>query len=113
MGHPVDGGAPPSLADVPDEPVGDWVQIANEFTTARVRKVWTRNGERLEIQSTKMGTTIRLDPLELESLTWQDTETFSSLLKDPYGPEDIQPRALSELMADRYHGTPDDPDQFC
>lgn len=98
-------------AAVPDEPVGDWVQIANEFTTARVRKVWTRNGERLEIQSTKMSTTIRLDPLELESLTWQDTDTFSSLLKDPYGPEDIQPRALSELMADRQEVTFEDGDR--
>jgi hypothetical protein len=88
-------------ADVPADPAGEWVQIANEFTTARVRKVWTRNGERLEIQSAKLGTTIRLDPLELESLTWQDTETFSALLNDPYGPEEVQPRALSELMTDR------------
>lgn len=77
------------------------IQIANEFTTARVRKVHTRNGERLEIHSPKLGTTILLDPLELESLTWQTTETFSRMLQDPYGPEDPQPRALSELMADR------------
>lgn len=82
---------------VADEP---WIVVANEFTTARVRKVFTRNGERLEIHSPKLGTTILLDPLELESLTWQTTETFSRMLEDPYGPEDVQPRALSELMAD-------------
>ena len=89
-------------------PPGEWLQVANEFTTARVRKVWTRNGERLEIASHKMGTRILLDPLELESLTWQDPETFSSLLKDPYGPEDVRPRALSELKADRQEVTFDD-----
>lgn len=95
-------------AEAPDERAGEWTQIANEFTTARIRKVWTRNGERLEIQSTKLGTTIRLDPLELESLTWQDTATFSALLRDPYGPEEVQPRALSELMADRQEVTFED-----
>lgn len=97
----------PELPDIPDEPAGEWVQIANEFTTAQVRKVWTRNGERLEIRSTKMGTSIRLDPLELESLTWQDTETFSALLQDPYGPEDVSPRSLTELMVDRREGPSD------
>jgi hypothetical protein len=82
-------------------PGDGWIRVANEFTTARVRKVLTRNGERLEIHSPKLGTTILLDPLELESLTWQTTETFSRMLEDPYGPEDVQPRALSELMSDR------------
>lgn len=82
-------------------PDDTWIQVANEFTTARVRKVHTRNGERLEIQSTKLGTTILLDPLELESLTWQTPDTFSRMLEHPYGPEGVQTRALSELMADR------------
>jgi hypothetical protein len=74
--------------------------IANEFTTIRVRKVRTRNGERLEIRSPKLGFVTYLDPLELECLTWQPPETFSELLESPYGPEedveDIRP--LSELM---------------
>ncbi len=78
-----------------------WIQVANEFTTSRVRKVLTRNGERLEIHSPKLGTTILLDPLELESLTWQTPETFSRLLEDPYGPEDVRARPLSALIADR------------
>ncbi len=48
---------------------GSWLTISNEFTTVRVRKERTRNGERLAIVSTKMGQEIRLDSLELESLT--------------------------------------------
>lgn len=76
------------------------ITVANEFTTVRVRKIHTRNGERLEVHSPKLGFTIHLDPLELECLTWQPPETFSELLESPYGPEegvdDIRP--LSELM---------------
>ncbi len=89
-------------------PESDWVTVANEFTTARVRKVRTRNGERLEVHSTKLGTSILLDPLELESLPWQTADTFSRMLEDPYGPEDVEPRALSDLVADRQHVTFDD-----
>jgi hypothetical protein len=66
-----------------DEPV----DIANEFAHVRVRKVWTRNGERLEIAAPRLDYKIRLDPLELESLTWQTTETFSRFLETPFGPE--------------------------
>lgn len=101
---------------MPDAPTPDvtpesgWITVANEFTTARVRKVSTRNGERLEVRSAKLGTSILLDPLELESLTWQTTDTFSRMLEDPYGPEDVQPRALSDLIGDRQHVTFDDPD---
>lgn len=85
-----------------------WIQVSNEFTTARVRKVLTRNGERLEVHSPKLGSTILLDPLELESLTWQTTETFSRMLEDPYGPEHVAARPLSELVADREDVTFDD-----
>ncbi len=81
---------------------GSWLTISNEFTTVRVRKERTRNGERLAIVSTKMGQEIRLDSLELESLTWQEPATFSRLLETPYGPEDdTGGRALSELLGGR------------
>jgi hypothetical protein len=63
------------------------IAIANEFAQVTVCKVLTRNGERLEIRSPKLGRGIRLDPLELESLTWQTTETFSGFLQSPFGPE--------------------------
>ena len=76
------------------------ISIGNEFTNVELRKVHTRNGERVEIFSPRMGYAIRLDPLELESLTWQDARTFSCLLESPYGPadEDVDIRSLSELM---------------
>ena len=67
---------------------GESLQIGNEFATIRVQKVRTRNGERLEIHSQRLGYSIRLDPLELESLTWQTSEMFSKLLETPYGPEE-------------------------
>lgn len=90
-------------------PQSEWITVANEFTTTRVRKTRTRNGERLEVHSTKLGTTILLDPLELESLTWQTAETFSRMLEDPYGPEEVHPRALSDLVGDAQHMSFDDP----
>jgi hypothetical protein len=65
----------------------DWFTIGNEFAFVRVRKVYTRNGERLQIQAPKMNYEILLDPIELESLTWQDHELFSRLLETPFGPE--------------------------
>jgi hypothetical protein len=77
-----------------------WVTIANEFTTVRVRKCRTRNGERLELFSPRLGKTIRLDSLELESLTWQDESTFSRLLETPFGPAGpTEARSLWDLVA--------------
>lgn len=61
--------------------------LSNEFATVVVRKVRTGNGVRLEIESPKLDYTIRLDPLELESLSWQDKESFSKFLETPFGPE--------------------------
>lgn len=55
-----------------DEPV----EIANEFAVVRVRKVYTKSGERLEIESPKRGRLIRLDPLELEAIACVDDESF-------------------------------------
>ena len=77
-----------------------WLTIANEFSTIRVRKCRTRNGERLELFSPRLGKTIRLDSLELESLTWQDENTFSRLLETPFGPDGpTEARSLSDLIA--------------
>lgn len=81
--------------DVEDEAIS----VANEFTGVHVRKRKTRNGERLEISSPNLGRSILLDPLELESLTWQDATLFSRLLETPYGPEeDTDGRPLSDLL---------------
>ena len=52
------------------------IEIANEFAYVHVRKVNTRNGERLEIESPRRGSLIRLDPLELEAIACKDDESF-------------------------------------
>jgi hypothetical protein len=76
--------------DAGGETLGEVLVISNEFTSVRVRKVRTRNGERLEIHSPKAGHTILLDPLELEALSWQEPGLFSKWLETPFGPEDHQ-----------------------
>ena len=66
-----------------DEPF----ELANEYATVTVRMVYSRNGARLEIVAPRLGRGIRLDPVELETLTWQPHETFSQWLRTPFGPE--------------------------
>jgi hypothetical protein len=68
--------------------VNEPVELANEFAAVTVSVVETRNGVRLRIESARAGRAIDLDPLELETLTWQTHDLFSRLLADPYGPED-------------------------
>jgi hypothetical protein len=65
---------------------GDPIEVINEFATVRVRTVETRNGTRLEISSQRLGYSIQLDAIALESLTWQPMETFSRFLETPLGP---------------------------
>jgi len=64
------------------------MELSNEFAIVNVQKVETGNGVRLEIESPKLGHKIRLDPLELESLSWQEHEAFSEFLETPFGPEE-------------------------
>jgi hypothetical protein len=61
------------------------IQISNEFANINVRKVYTRNGARLEIDAPRRGYRILLDAVELESLTWQTPETFSGFLRASVG----------------------------
>jgi len=62
------------------------VRIANEFAEVVVRVVACGNGQRLEIVAPRRGTSILLDPVELEALTWQTRETFSRMLEASIGP---------------------------
>ena len=64
------------------------IEVTNEFASVHVRKVWTRNGARLEISSLRLGRRIQLDALALESLTWQTMDTFSRFLETPFGPQE-------------------------
>jgi hypothetical protein len=69
-----------------DDETGTKTTVANEFAMVTVAKVQTRNGERLEIASPRLGFRIQLDAMELESLSWQPKEVFSQFLHTPYGP---------------------------
>ncbi len=82
------------VADEDDElEIVEELSIVNEFGLARVRKLRTRNGERLEIHSPRFGHTLRLDALALEGLSWQSHETISQYLVNPIGPEDDESHA--------------------
>lgn len=63
------------------------IVISNEFATVVVRKVQTRNGERLEITAPGSGRSVRLDALVLESLTWRDALELGKGLATPFGPQ--------------------------
>ena len=63
------------------------IVVTNEFATVVVRKVQTRNGERLEISSPGSGRSVRLDALVLESLTWSDPLELGKGLRTPFGPQ--------------------------
>lgn len=62
------------------------IELGNEFAEVLIRKIDTRNGSRLLISSPKSGHSISLCPLELEALTWQNQESLSKLINNPYGP---------------------------
>lgn len=74
------------------------IELGNEFASVCVRKIWTRNGARLEISSPRLGHRIQLDALALESLTWQTMETFTRFLETPFGP--LEP-SWSEIIGTR------------
>lgn len=65
------------------------ITVANEFAEIRVRRVETRNGARLMIESPRSGQWVALCPLELEALTWQSGEVFSAMVGNPYGSLEI------------------------
>jgi hypothetical protein len=98
---------PDSLADLRSRRDGPELVIANEFSEIRITKVRTRNGSRLLIESPKSGQWISLCPLELESLTWQSTQTFSAMIGNPFAPL-IDERAEADegpAAADEGEGT--------
>jgi hypothetical protein len=73
--------------DTDDDVVDGELVVANEFTSVRVRKIKTRNGEVIEISSLRVPHTVRLDALLLESLTWRDREDLARGLETPFGPD--------------------------
>ena len=61
----------------------EYTEISNDAAIVRVRKVRTGNGVRLEIHAPEKDRLVYLDPLNIESLTWQTPQTFSDTLEDP------------------------------
>jgi hypothetical protein len=73
------------IPEVPNDEVR--IVISNEFASVEVRKVATRNGERLQIRSLGKQTSVRLDAIALEALTWSDAIEVGMALENPLGPE--------------------------
>lgn len=67
--------------------LSDAILVSNEFAAVHVRKVATRNGERLEIRSLRQDRAIRLDALTLEALTWSTPLEVGKGLETPFGPD--------------------------
>lgn len=61
------------------------LNIANEFAYIQVRKIVTKNGELLEIESKKNQSKITLDAMQLEALTLLKPEDFSKFFEIYYG----------------------------
>lgn len=74
--------SPPPAGDGAEPPI----TLGNEFSEIRVSRIETRNGARLLIESPRSGQWVALCPLELEALTWQNTETFSAMIGNPFAP---------------------------
>jgi hypothetical protein len=64
---------------------GEQFGIGNEFTGVLVRKVWTRQGERLELHVPKKGYRILLDAMQLEIVAAQRPERFTELFATRLG----------------------------
>jgi hypothetical protein len=66
----------------------EWFGIGNEFAGVNVRKVYTRNGERLELFVPKTGDRILLDAMQLEIITLQEPAQFSLMYQRHLGADE-------------------------
>ncbi|MBV9120756.1 MAG: dihydrodiol dehydrogenase [Chloroflexi bacterium] len=62
------------------------MDVSNEFASVHVTKVEGRNGELLRIESSRGESSIELDAVALEALTWQTPEFFTRLVSKPFEP---------------------------
>lgn len=62
------------------EAIDGGFSVVNEFAGVTVRKVMTRNGQRLEVRAPLKESVVRLDAVVLEALTYHSPEDFSSML---------------------------------
>jgi hypothetical protein len=64
---------------------GEVIGIGNEFTGVEVRKVWTQQGERLQLFVPRSKDRILLDPMQLEVIAAQEPERFTELFERKLG----------------------------
>ena len=84
--------------------------VANEFAAVSVRKVHTRNGERLEIRSLGHDQSVLLDAIALEALTWSSPLEVGKGLETPFGPDPSDP-VQHRHGVPTSHPTPQEEDQ--
>lgn len=66
----------------------DWNGVGNEFAGVQFRKVFSRNGERLELYVPRTGARILIDAMALEVLADQKSEFFTQLIAEQFGSAD-------------------------
>ncbi|MFC7496000.1 MULTISPECIES: hypothetical protein [unclassified Nocardioides] len=74
-----------------DKSLTEGFVVANEFAVVSLRKVHTRNGERLEIRSLGHDQSVLLDAIALEALTWSNPLEVGQGLETPFGPDPSDP----------------------
>lgn len=79
--------------------VEEETRVTDGKSDIRISKVSTPKGERLEIASPELGTRIRLDALDLESITWQDTTAFEEVANDQGTDRELPPFLPEEAEA--------------
>lgn len=66
----------------------EWFGIGNEFAGASIRKVYTRNGERLEIFVPRAESNILLDAMQLEIIALQSPDIFTKMYQAHLGSDE-------------------------
>jgi hypothetical protein len=68
------------------EEASETLGVTNEFAEAHIQHQRVDGDDRVQITAPKLGYQVVLTPTELESVTWQDTKTFTDFLETPFGP---------------------------
>lgn len=75
------------------ETAGRPFRIADGDAVVTAQKVFTRMGERLELVSESLGTSVRLDAIALESVAWQDAGELAALAREVDRGNAVAPRS--------------------
>ena len=90
MSEPIDGTSDQDPEDLAEGVIEaeEWFGIGNEFTGVQIRKVRTRNGERLELHVPTRKYRILLDAMQLEIIAAQDPAAFTTLFQRQLGSDE-------------------------